>query len=140
MENLKIYFHVKDQELIPSNSTPDNITNIDSYEDDSITEVIVQNMCDYLFKTDVPLALQKIFQKMSKDAKLHIQGSDLKQLCSAYAFNMIEASLIKNSLYPYKQSIHNMSEILAYLQDIGFKIKIKKYINIFEYYIVAYKP
>lgn len=135
-----IFFHVSDQELPPSDSKYDNITNVGNYEDNSISEVTIQNMCDYLKPIDVPLALEKIFQKMSHGSILHIQGSDLKQLGVAISFHMLDHSMIKDILYPDKQSIHNMSEILQYLTDIGFAIKVKKYINIIEYYIQAYKP
>tara|TARA_B100002019_G_scaffold224135_1_gene197049 strand:+ start:308 stop:727 length:420 start_codon:yes stop_codon:yes gene_type:complete len=135
-----IFFHVSDQELPPSNSIYENITNIDNYDDGSIETIIIQNMCDYLKKIDVPLALEKIFQKLKSKGELYIQGTDLKQLGVALNFNMIESSMIKDILYPDKQSIHNMSDILKYLEDIGFETNVKKYSNIIEYYIVANKP
>jgi hypothetical protein len=140
MDNQKIFFHVTDQELAPSDITYDNIVNIDNYQDNSIQEVVIQNMCDYLKRIDVPLAIQKIFQKISQGGRLYVQGSDLKQLCVAMCFSMIEDSIVENILYPDKQSIHNMSDILNYLRATGFKIEQKKYINIVEYSIVAYKP
>lgn len=140
MDNKQIFFHVTDQELSPSDSLYDNIVNIDNYEDNSIQEVTIQNMCDYLKAVDVPLAIQKIFQKVAIGGKLYVQGSDLKQLCVASCFNMLEDTIIKDILYPDKQSIHHMSEMLEYLTGAGFKIQQKKYINIVEYFIMAYKP
>jgi len=97
-------------------------------------------MCDYLKEMDVPLAIQKIFQKISPGGRIYVQGSDLKQLCVALCFNMLDESMVKNILYPDKQSIHNMADVLSYLRGAGFKIEQKKYINIVEYSIIAYKP
>jgi len=140
MDNQKIFFHVTDQELAPSDILYENIINIDNYQDNSIQEVTIQNMCDYLKEMDVPLAIQKIFQKISPGGRIYVQGSDLKQLCVALCFNMLDESMVKNILYPDKQSIHNMADVLSYLRGAGFKIEQKKYINIVEYSIIAYKP
>ena len=134
-----ILFHISDQELIPTQSTYVPISNIDSYENNSINDILYQDLCDYFISTEVRTILQKAYDKLSIGGKFHIQGSDLKQLCTAITFNMIDENIIKAVLYPNKKSIHNLSEILEIMKDIGFIIESKRYINIFEYYIQASK-
>lgn len=139
MDKKSILFHVTEQELSPSNSDYCHISKIDEYEDNSIDEIIIQDLCDYLTESDIPNLLSKIFQKLNSNGNLYIQASDLKQLCIAVTFGMVDENIIKKVLYPNKKSIRNMSDILKYLKDLDFRISNKKYINVFEYYIKAYK-
>ena len=137
--NNSILFHVSEQELMPTNSTYCHVSDIDTHKDESIDEIVYQDLCDHFIAEDVPAILKKAYEKLAPNGSLHIQGSDLRQIGIAIAFNMISEDIIKSVLYPNKKSIHNMSEILAILKDIGFRISVKKYINVFEYYIKAYK-
>lgn len=137
--NNSVLFHVSEQELMPTNSAYCHVSEIDTHKDDSIQEIVYQDLCDYFIAEDVPAILNKAYNKLISGGSLHIQGSDLRQVGIAIAFNMISEDVIKSVLYPNKKSIHNMSEILAILKDTGFKISVKKYINVFEYYIKAYK-
>lgn len=134
-----ILFHVSDQELIPTQSTYSHISDIDNYDNDSIKEIIYQDLCDYFQEDDVKQLLDKAYEKLAHGGVIHIQGSDLRQVGIAIAFNMVTEDIIKRVLYPNKKSIHTLSEILGYLKNIGFVIDIKKYINVFEYYIRATK-
>lgn len=134
-----ILFHVSDQELSPTQSTYDNIVNIDNYEDSSIKEILYQDLCDYCTEEEVDVLLEKAYNKLMNSGVLHIQGSDFRQLGIAITFNMVDESILKRVMYPNKKSIHTMSEILNKLKPLGFKISHKKYINIFEYYIKCYK-
>lgn len=140
MNNKKsIFFHVTEQELQPSNSSYEHIDNLNNYESESLESVILQDTCDYFIAEDVPVLLSKICSKIKKNGVLYIQSLDLKQLCIAVTFDMMQTETIKKIIYPDKKSIHNMGDILQYLKDQDMKITIKKYINIFEYYIEAIK-
>lgn len=134
-----ILFHVSEQELLPTQSTYAHISEIKNYQDNSIEEILYQDLCDYFEEEHVDNILSMSFDKIKPGGYLHIQGSDLRQLCIAVAFNMVDQDIVKRVLYPNKKSIHNMSAILDKLKTIGFQIKQKKYINVFEYYIKAYK-
>ncbi len=138
MDN-SILFHISDQELSPTKSTYDNISNIDNYEDDSIKEIVYQDLCDYCTEEEVGILLKKAYRKLMSSGVLHVQGSDFRQVGIAITFNMVDESILKRVLYPNKKSIHTMSEILGKLKALGFKISTKKYINIFEYYVKCYK-
>lgn len=134
-----ILFHVADQELIPTQSVYVNIDDIDQYQDNSLSEILYQDLCDYFSVDETELLLSKAYDKLERGGVLHIQGSDLRQLGIAIAFNLVSEDIIKKVLYPNKKSIHTMSEILNMLKNIGYIIEIKKYINIFEYYIKVSK-
>ena len=134
-----ILFHLSDQELIPSQSEYVNIKDIETYDNNSIEEILYQDLCDYVTEDGMEALLSQAYSKLSKGGVLHIQGSDLKQLGIAIAFNLVNEDIIKKVLYPNKKSIHLMSEVLAILKNIGFNITAKKYIDVFEYYIRATK-
>jgi len=134
-----VFFHVTEQELRPSESSYENISKINEYKDNSLESIILQDTCDYLIREDVPVLIKKICGKLISGGKLYIQGSDFKQLCVAVTFDMMPETTIMKVLYPDKKSIHNMGEILKYLKDNDMSIVLKKYINIFEYYIEAVK-
>lgn len=134
-----ILFHISDQELSPTQSTYDHISNIDTYEDNSIKEILYQDLCDYCIDEEIDVILKKAYDKLDKSGNLHIQGSDFRQLGIAITFNMVDEQILKKVMYPNKKSIHTMSEMLEKLKSIGFKVSHKKYINIFEYYIKCYK-
>lgn len=134
-----ILFHVADQELAPSQSIYANITDIDTYADSSLNEILYQDLCDYFSVDETEILLKKAYAKLNHGGIIHVQGSDLKQLCIAVSFHMISEDIVKRVLYPNKKSIHMMSEILEIMKKIGFTIDNKKYVNIFEYYIKASK-
>jgi hypothetical protein len=137
--NNTIFFHVTNQELIPVDSKYENITNIDNYADESIEKVIIQDMCDFLKQSDVPIAMQKIFQKISPNGSLTMQGVDIKQLSNAVCFSHVSIEDCQDIIFNSKQSMHTMSQMIEYLKEIGFIIGTKKYINLVQYYILAIK-
>lgn len=135
-----ILFHVSDQELMPSQSEYRHISEIDSYDDSSIQEIVYQDLCDFLKEDDAPDILKKAYDKLQTNGIIHIQGTDLKQLGVAIAFHSISEDIAKRVLYDNnKKSIRCLSDMISILKSLNFKIRIKKYINIFEYYIQAYK-
>lgn len=132
-------FHVSEQELIPTQSKYAHISTIDTYDNNSLQNILYQDLCDYFTADDTQNILQKAYDKLSSGGTIHVQGTDLRQVSIAVTFNMIDENIIKNVLYPNKKSIHFLSDILSIMKNIGFKIQIKKYINVFEYYIKASK-
>ena len=134
-----IFFHTSDQDLIPTQSTYCHISQADNYKDGTLEEIIFQDLLDYFVDDNIESILKIAHNKLQNDGILHIQGSDIRQLSIALTFNSITDELAKKILYPYKKSIHTISEILDLLKKIGFKIENKRYVNVFEYYIRAYK-
>jgi hypothetical protein len=134
-----IFLHADNQELKPVNSTLVSIKNLDNYEDNTLTNTTIQDICDFFEVDKVPSLIDSIYKKLSEGSSLHVQGSDLKQLGIAIAFNKLPYDVIKKVLYSNKKSIHTMGDMINILKSCDFKITEKRYTNIFEYYIKAYK-
>lgn len=135
----KLFIHIDEQELTPINLDFDSISNIDKYDDDSISEISIQDLCDYVPEDQISQTLEKIVKKLQPNGVLHIQGTDLKQLGIAIAFNKVELRLIRNILYPSKKSIGTLGVMIELLKSLDMIIDNKKFINVFEYYICAKK-
>jgi len=135
------FFHVLDHELQPPNSNIDNITNIDKYDNNSIQNIYIQDLLDFLPAHEHSIIIDKVFDKLVHGGVVHIQAPDLKHLANAIVFNTVNVSLAKEILYPKKSSISTIYDILTLLKD-RFIIINKKYVSIFEYYITAqaFKP
>lgn len=134
-----IFFHAVLQDLAPTEAEFDTINNVSNYEDNSLDEIIIQDLLDYIPREDAASVLRSLVSKLKKEGSIHIQGMDFNQLGAAISFDMIDSNILKSIMYLNKRSIHEMSEIITYLKDLNLKFKIKKYINIIEYYIEAYK-
>lgn len=134
-----IFFHLTKQDLLPVGVKYDNISNIDKYEDNSIENILLQDLLDFYIEEETKDILNKICSKLAPDGKIIIQSIDAKLLSIAVAFGDINIGLMKQVLYPYKRSIHTMEEILSLSDSIDLKPELKRYINIFEYYIVLNK-
>lgn len=135
----KIFLHVDEQELAPINLDFVSISDIDKYEDNSIKEISIQDLLDYIPENDVSQTMDTIVSKLEPDGIIHIQGTDLKQLSIAVAFNKVESKLIRNILYPHKKSISTLRAVIELLKSLDMDIQEKKFVNIFEYYVSAKK-
>jgi hypothetical protein len=139
MDNTKIFLHFEEQDLTPVDLKFESITNIDSHNDNSFEEISIQDLLDYIPADAVSLTLEKIVNKLAPEGKLHIQGTDLKQIGIAIAFNKADQRLIKSILYPHKKSIATLSNMVELIKSLDLIIEVKKYINVFEYYVCAKK-
>lgn len=137
--NDKIYFHIDNQDFLPVGIKFDKIHNIDNYTNNSIEHIFIQDLLDYYADSDSNNILLGLKDKLITNGLITIQSTDIKQLCVAVAFGDISIDIAKNILYPNKKSIKSIYDINNLLINNGFEIEIKKYINIFEYYIVAKK-
>lgn len=131
------FFHVISHELQPPNCEGDNLANIDNYPDNSFHNIYVQDVFDYIPQKDHATTIEKIYNKLVDGGALHIQAPDLKHLANAIVFNNVSVPLAQEILYPNKASIHTIYSILHLLEDHKFAIINKKYVNIFEYYIMG---
>lgn len=135
----KIYFHIDNQDFLPVGVRFEKINNIDKYDNETLEYILIQDLLDYYHKDDANTLLSVIKDKLKNNGLLSIQSLDIKQLCIAATFDEISVDFIKDILYPNKKSIRTINDTVNLLQNIGFKIEIKKFINIFEYYILAKK-
>lgn len=135
----KIYFHIDNHDYLPVGVDFDNISNIENYDNESIHHILIQDLLDYYTDNEIRSLLTTISDKLNPNGLLSIQSIDIKQLCSAVTFGDISVDISKKLLYPNKKSIHEIYDIENLLLELGYKLQQKKYINIFEYYILASK-
>jgi hypothetical protein len=122
MDNTKIFLHFEEQDLTPVDLKFESITNIDSHNDNSFEEISIQDLLDYIPADAVSLTLEKIVNKLAPEGKLHIQGTDLKQIGIAIAFNKADQRLIKSILYPHKKSIATLSNMVELIKSLDLII------------------
>jgi hypothetical protein len=134
-----VFFHRAKQEFFPVGTKFEHIDNISKYEDGSLSSIVIQDLLDFYPEEEMENVLLQIISKLSRGGTLDIQSIDMKMLGVAIAFNDINAELTKQVLYPFKRSIHTMSEIADICTKNGMDIIMKKYVNIFEYYISSTK-
>lgn len=134
-----VFFHIAKQEFYPVGTKFEHVDDISNYPDGSIDNIVIQDLLDFYPEEEVEQVLKNIVLKLKPGGKLDIQSIDMKMLGIAIAFNDINPDLTKQVLYPFKRSIHTMSEIVKLFSDNDLAVNIKKYINIFEYYISSTK-
>lgn len=139
MSNEAIFFHIINPGICPNSSRFDNISNIITYQDNTIKNIIVQDLFDYYDENDLNETLISLKNKLEVSGSIEIQSIDLKRLSIAIAFEEIPISFAQQLLYPNKKSIHTLYDIVNLLEKLNFKINNKKYINSIEYHISAIK-
>ena len=135
MSNDSVFFHITKPDLIPVGMIFDTFNNLDSYKDSSLENILIQDLLDYFKLEDIDKVLLALKLKTAIGGRLEIQGTDIKRLACSICFNEITDTLAASILYPHKKSMSTMSKIIKILKSIGFEIQIKKFINIFEYYL-----
>lgn len=136
----KIFFYIDQPSSVPVNVLYNNISNIDNYEDNSIDHIMINDLLDFYTIEISPKILNLLYQKLKTSGLLEIQGLDLKELSLAMAKNAIEPQEAQALLYRNnRKCMHSIYDIESMLKNIGLDILQKKYINMFEYYILAKK-
>lgn len=135
----KIFLYVNEIKNIPVGIKYENISNIDNYNNNSIDHIIINDLLNYYEANINSEVLKLIRTKIAPDGIIEIQAPDINELCIAVASSNIDSNIVKSILYSNKKSIHTIYDICDMLNALGFKINQKKYVNIFEYYILAQK-
>lgn len=135
----QIYLHIENPKILPPDTEFEHISNIDTHQDGSIDTIIIHDLLDLYENNNINTILNNIKTKIKPGGNLILQSIDLKQMSIAIAFNNIDLQIIKNLLYPFRKSIYTLHEIEKILIDHGFNIINKRYINLFEYYLVVQK-
>lgn len=135
----KIFVHLLKPEYIPVGTEFINIQDIDKADDNSFTEIIINDLLDYVVYNDTGNILDTLIKKLSTNGIITIQSVDLYQLSCAVAFEDIDLDTCKLVLYQNKRGIYTLYDIQSELLNRKLEIIEKRYINIFEYYIRAQK-
>lgn len=139
MSDMKTFFYIhKPEHNLPNHITYENITNIDNYENNTLSNIIINDLLDfYIYDMEFEL-LKLIKDKLASGSTIELQAPDINELCIASANLKIDTKTTKSILFGRK-SIHTIYDILDMLKHLDLQIVEKKFINIFEYYILAKK-
>lgn len=137
--NNVLYIHHHKPDDLPVGVSYESLDNFLSADNNTIEEIMITDLLDYYLEPVVPKVLKEIINKMQSSSKLHIQSVDINLISTSLASGDIEDSAIKSILYPYRRSIHTMQDIEKLLLENKCIILNKKYINMFEYFILAEK-
>lgn len=134
-----IYTHIFHPNNLPVGIKYEHLDNIYKYADNIIENLMITDLLDYHVDDECGKIINKISDKLAPKGQLQIQSIDLLQLMTNVTNGTVDEAMAKIILYPHKKSIHNMYDIEQLLLKHNFTILNKRYINIFEYFIVAQK-
>lgn len=137
--NDTVYVHQYKPESLPVGVTYESIDNFLSIDNSSTKELMITDLLDYYPESVVPNVVTEIIKKIQPGCKIHIQSVDINLISTSLASGDIDDSLVKSLLYSYRRSIHTMYDIEKLLLQNICTILNKKYINLFEYFILAEK-
>lgn len=135
----KILFYNTDIQNIPNGIKYENISTIDNYNSNSIDSIIINDLIDYYDYGMEYELLKLVCDKLANKGTIEIQAPDVNELCIAVASAKIDNNLAKSILYNNKRSIHTIYDVEKMILNLDLQIVQKRYINIFEYYILAKK-
>lgn len=135
----KIYLHLIKPELLPVGYDYLNIDHLDNINDNSLEEIVLNDLLDFFIYSDTTILIDKIISKLKVGGKVSIQSIDLYHLARSITFEDIDLDTVKMILYPTRKSIYTIYDMQTEFKNRQLDIIDKKYINIFEYYIAAQK-
>lgn len=119
-------------------STYDSIINIDNHNSNTIDHILIGDLLDYYDNEHIINILSLIVDKISPSGYIEIQGPDISELCVASASTQIDIDTVKDVIRNRK-TIHTIYDVEQMLQNLKLTINKKRYVNIFEYHILAQK-
>lgn len=135
-----VIIHLSEPITIPTNTKFVSFKDIESLDDNSVDNILIQDLLDYILESDIQLILKLLHNKIKTGGTLCVQGLDIKLLCCSIAFDEIDISQINEVLYPNRKSIHTLHQMIKIIDSMGlFDIMIKKYANDVEYFILLQK-
>ena len=135
-----LFIHIIEPSVMLDNFEFMSVSKIKKIKKNSIDEIYIGDLLDYLSSDDGFIILQEIVTKLTAGGKLHIQSSDAKCLASALLYNNINIAIYKGLLFNDKKNIYTLTEIKNILSGIqNIKISKCKFINAIQYYIECFK-
>lgn len=136
--NKILFLYISQPASLPVGIEYKNINELENIDLTLYSHILVQDLLDLYDDNQIRTLLASINNKMSNGSKLEIQGIDFKQICVAIANQDIDEELGKNIICNRK-NVYNIYDIEKYLIESNYTVVLKRYINIFEYNIVAEK-
>lgn len=132
-----IYLYTINDTLDIPNTKAISIDNIEQIADNSIDNLYLQDILDTLPQSDQDKFFNIIKHKIQDTTHIFIQAPDLKHVCLNVSNGKITPSFAQSIFYRDKLFLHTLDDIVKILSEYGFIVICKKYINLFEYHIIA---
>jgi predicted SAM-dependent methyltransferase len=134
-----IFVHLSKPDVMPAGFSFLSASSLNDEKDDTYQTIYINDLLDYMSYNIGTSLLDSIANKLKSGGKLIIQAPDLYMLSSAITYHDVDESTAKSVLYSNKQTIYSMADIITELKFRKFNIVEMRYVNIFEYYLVATK-
>lgn len=135
-----IFMHVMEPSMMLDNFEFVSVSKIKKIKKNSVDEIYIGDLLDYLSSDDGLVILNEIISKLVSGGKLHMQSSDAKCLASALLYNNINITIYKGIIFNNKKNIYTLTEIKNILTNIpNIKISKCKFINAIQYYVECFK-
>lgn len=118
------------------------VKNIHKIKKASISDLYMVDILDYFSNQEAIKELISQFKdKLSKDAKIYIQGNDLRSVAASLIYGQITNIMFNLLVFGNsKRSMYSMSEIRQIVLSSGFlKINEIKFLNGIQYYFECQK-
>ena len=135
MSQNKFYISNMDSNDHPDSYTLITLDKFKELEDESVSEVFIQEILGSISDSKLVDFLSLIEAKMAKDSIIHLQDIDVEQLC-LYITNRVLPISAKELFYRQRSNIWYMPIIIRAVQSINtFEISQAHFINGYEFYV-----
>lgn len=136
----KIYLHILQPNIPIAEFEFHSINDIKKLKNESAKEIAIQDLLEYYEDKYVNSLLNEIVSKLENNGKLHIQGMDIRSLCSSFVYGQIDTIAFKSLIINNKKNIYSISQIKNSIKQInGLEISKIKFINGLQYYLECIK-
>lgn len=138
----KIFLHLIEPQIKVEGFEFYDASKIDKIKENSLEEIIIQDLLEYFSDNDYIKILINIVSKLKPDGKLHIQGTDANSLCCGVAYSQIDVMTFKALLFgASKSNIFSLTQLKTQIEDNVKSIDINKikFLNGLQYYIECVK-
>lgn len=118
------------------------IKNIHKAKKGSISDLYIVDLLDYFPNQEsIKEFISQIKDKLSTDAKVYIQGNDIRSVAASLVYGQITNTIFNLLVFgDSKRAVFSMSEIRNLLLSSGFlKINEVKFLNGIQYYFECQK-
>lgn len=118
-----------------------SLDKIKKIKNKSASEIMIQDLLEYLSDEEMHDKLQTICDKLKTDGKLFIQGVDPRSISASLTYGQIPLSLFRTMVFGVgKKNIYAIAQIKELISSINdMKITEIKFINAIQYYIECQK-
>jgi hypothetical protein len=136
-KNKKYFIHYKQPNIPVNDFDFCSIENIESIENNSASEIFIQDILEFFTDQDIVDIIKEIEVKLISGGKLYVQGIDAYSICVSMVYKQIDIESFRGLVFSFgKKNIFNLGKILEIFEENStLKIEQKKFINGLQYFL-----